>query len=128
MDTTIDLKSSATAYIEAVGNKNFAAVEALLASDVAFKGPFMQLNSAAEFVGALRRLASILERNDVRYVFADDERACIVYDFVTSTESGSIPTIEVLTFRDGKIAGVELFFDRMQFAAARDEIAKRAAK
>lgn len=128
MQTTIDLKSTATAYIEAVGNKDFASVEAVLAPDVAFKGPFMQLNSSAEFMGALRRLAPILERNDIRYVFADEDRACIVYDFVTSTESGSIPTIEVVTFRDNKISAIELFFDRMQFAAARDEIAKRAAK
>jgi len=126
MGTTIDRKSIAAAYIDAVGKKDFASVEGMLAPDLAFKGPFMQLASAAEFIGALRRLSPILDRNDIRYVFADADRACVVYDFVTSTASGSIPTIEVVTFRDDKIAAIELFFDRMQFAAAREEIAKRA--
>lgn len=128
MPAILDRKSAAANYIEAVGRKDFAAVEACLAPDVSFRGPFMQLNSAAEFVGALQRLAPILVRNDVRRVFAEGDAACIFYDFVTDTESGAVPTVEFLTFRDDKIAEIEILFDRMQFAAACDAVAKRSGR
>ncbi len=127
MQTRSDLKSLATQYIEFVGNKNYDAVADILAPDVSFKGPFMASNSAQDFIAALRRMAPIWKGNVLRAAFADDERACVIYDFVSNTEAGSIPSVELLTFRDDRISSVELFFDRMQFAPAIEALKARSA-
>jgi ketosteroid isomerase-like protein len=120
-----DIKAIATTYIEAVGTKDFSAVEASIASNFVFKGPSMKSDSAAAFTAGLHRFAPLLERNDVKHVFVVGDRVCVVYDFVTNTASGAIPTVELLTIRDDKIAEVEIFFDVAQFAIARDEMLKR---
>ena len=128
MQTTSDLKSLAVRYIEAVGNKEYDAVAELLTPEVSFKGPFMALNSANTFIGSLRRMGPIWERNEVRAAFADGDRACVIYDFVTNTDAGSIPCIELLTFSGERIQSVQLFFDRAAFAPAADALAKRSVK
>lgn len=125
---TTDLKTLAARYIEAAGAKDYGFLEEVLALDVAFKGPFMACDSAEAFVGALRRMAPIWERNVIRALFSEGDRACVVYDFVTSTEAGAISTVELLTFRGDRIQSVELLFDRVQFAPAANALAQRAAK
>jgi ketosteroid isomerase-like protein len=128
MQTATDLKSIAARYIELAGEKKYDAVAHILAPDVSFKGPFVTLNSAEAFIGALRRLAPVWERNVVRTAFADGDQACVIYDFVTNTEAGALPCIELLSFRDGRIKSIELFFDRASFAPAQQALAAKAAK
>ena len=128
MQTDTDLKSLATQYVEAAGMKNYAFLETILAPDVAFKGPFMQSDSADAFTSALRRMAPIWERNEVRAAFADGNQACVIYDFVTSTKAGAIPSVELLRFRNERIVQVELFFDRTQFAPALEALTARSQK
>lgn len=128
MQATTDRKTAAARYIQAVSDKKYALVEEILAPDLAFKGPFMSSNSSAEFVGALRRMAPVWDRSDVRAIFAEGDQACVVYDFVTSTDAGSIRSVELLTFRDDRIARVELLFDRTQFAPVLEALAQRSAQ
>ncbi len=127
MQTTCsNLKSLAARYIEAVGLKEYAAVEAILSPRVSFNGPFMKIDSAPAFIAGLKRMAPIWEGNEVRTVLGDAEQVCVFYNFVTNTQAGAVPCIELLTFEDGRIAKVELFFDRAQFAPAQEALARRA--
>jgi hypothetical protein len=125
MQTLSTLKETAAAYIQAVGDKRYDAVAEYLTADVAFKGPFMSSDSAQAFLSALQRMAPIWERNEVRASFADGDRAAVFYDFVTNTPAGAIPCVELLTFRDGRIASIELLFDRAQFAPAQQALGQR---
>lgn len=118
MQTTSDLKSLAARYIEACGQHDYEAVTQYLTSEVSFTGPNMQSTGADAFVGSLKRMTPIWVRNDIQHVFVDGNTACVVYDFVTNTETGASRAVEVLTFHDDRIASIELLFDRVKFAPA----------
>lgn len=123
---TNDPKSIALAYLDAVGRKDFAALDALLAPDVQFKGPAMTLTGAREYVSALGRLAPILVRNTVKRAFADGAEVCLIYDFVTDTAAGAVPTVEWLRVEEGRIRSITLYYDRVTFKPVFEEIGRRA--
>ena len=74
----------------------------------------------------LRRLGPVWVRSDVKKVFADGADMCVIYDFVTDTAAGAVPLVEWLRIEGGRIAAVTLFFDRMTFKPASEELARRA--
>jgi hypothetical protein len=123
-----DLKTIAVSYLEAVGTKDLARVSQLLADDVDLVGPASTYRSAAEVVGALGRLAAIHVRNDLRRVFVDGDEACVVYDFVTDTAIGAVPTVEWLRIERGRIRSIRLFYDRVPWQTVMVELRQRAAQ
>jgi ketosteroid isomerase-like protein len=123
-----DLKALALEYLDAVGKKELDRLDSLLAPDLAFRGPSMTRSTARDFVGALARLGAIHVRNDVRRVFVDGDDVCVIYDFVTDTPAGTLPMIEWLHFRDGRIGAIDLYYDRVPWKTAQEEIAARAAR
>jgi ketosteroid isomerase-like protein len=109
----------ARAYLHAFGDKELDKIEALLAPDVEYTGPAMTLSSAAEVLTALRRIGAILVRNEIRRVFADGNDVCVIYDFVTDTTLGTVPTVEWLTIVEGRIRAVKVYYDRAPWLALR---------
>lgn len=124
--TRTDTAAVAREYIESVGAHDLERVEELLDDGLAARFAGGTLGKG-EWIGALDRLLAALVRNDVREVFADGERACVVYDFVTDTAAGAVPCVELVTVRDGRITEIELIFDRMAFAPVNEALAARAA-
>ncbi len=61
-----DPKTVALEYIEAVGRKEFGKLDELLAPDLQFKGPAMSSSRAQDFVSALKRIGTVLVRNEVK--------------------------------------------------------------
>jgi hypothetical protein len=110
-----DPGSVARAYIEAVSSRDLGALETLLDGRLvaAFFGTTLDKR---EWIRAIGRLLPVLNRNDIREVFAAGERACIVYDFVTDTPAGAVPCVELVTVAEGRITEVELLLDRVSFA------------
>jgi ketosteroid isomerase-like protein len=125
---TNDPKSVALAYIEACGSRDLDAVTPLLAPDVKFVGPGNSLSGAAPYLAVLRRIGSVWVRSDVKKVFVDGPEVCVVYDLVTDTPAGAVPTVEWLRVEGGRIASVTLFFDRVSFKPASEEIARRLVR
>ena len=125
---TRDLKSLTLEYLTAVGNRDYGTVEQLLAADLRFRGPTMTRSSAADFIGALKRLGAIHVRNDVKRVFVDGDEVCVIYDFVTDTAAGALSTIEWLHFEGGRIRSIELYYDRLPWQAVMQTIAERTAQ
>lgn len=125
--TQAESAAIARTYIEAVGAHDLATVEGLLSDELAavFAGGTI---GKQEWIAALARLLPALERNEVREVFADGDRACVVYDFVTDTPAGAVPCVELVTVRDGRITAIELIFDRVAFAPVNEALAARAAR
>ncbi len=113
-------------YIEAVGDHDLDTVGGLLADDLSsiFAGGTLGRD---EWLGALKRLLPALVRNDIREVFADGDRACVVYDFVTDTVAGAVPCVELVTVEGDTITRIELIFDRVTFAPVNEALAARAA-
>jgi hypothetical protein len=123
-----DRKTLALTYLNAVGKQQYSKVEALLAPDLQFRGPSMTRTSAEEFLGALKRLAAIHVRNDVKRVFADGDEICVIYDFVTDTAAGALPTIEWLRFEGDRIRSIDLYYDRLPWQTVMAVIAERAGR
>jgi len=124
---TTDPKSIALAYIDACGRKDLDTVASLLAPDMHFVGPGNTVNGSEPYLAVLRRLGPVWKSSDVKKVFTDGPEVCVIYDFVTSTPAGSVPIVEWLRVEEGRIVSVKLYFDRVAFKPAADEMARRAA-
>jgi len=125
---TRDPKTIAVSYIEACGRGDFDAVAPLLAPDVRFRGPARVIEGAAPYVAVLRQLGTIWAGSTVRKVFADGADVCVVYDFVSDTPAGAVPAVEWVRVEEGKIRSIELFYDRVAFEPAREELERRVAR
>ncbi len=128
MSTTNDPRAIAVAYIEAVGEHQFDRVAELLHPDAEFvltAAP--PIRGVDAFVGALRRLAPIIVRNDLKSTIVDGKDVAVIYDFVTDTPAGAVPTIEWLTLEDGLIRTSRLIFEREHWPAALAILKQRMA-
>ena len=124
---SMDRKTLALTYLDSVARQEYDALAGLLAPDLHFRGPAMERNSAGDFIAALKRLGAIHLRNDVRRVFVDGDDVCIIYDFVTDTSAGALPTIEWLRFDGARIRSIDLFYDRLPWQAVMTAIGERSA-
>lgn len=115
-------------YLEAVGKQQYDKVAGFLAPNVRFRGPAMTYTSAEDLVGALKRLAAIHVRNDVKRVFVDGDQVCVIYDFVTDTEAGALPAVEWLHFDGGRISAIDLYYDRLPWQTVMAAIAERGGR
>jgi ketosteroid isomerase-like protein len=125
---TQDRKTQTVRYLEAVARQQYAELEQILAPDLQFRGPVMTRTSAADFIGALKRLSAIHVRNEIKRVFVDGDDVCVIYDFVTDTAAGALPTIEWLHFEGGRIRAIDLYYDRLPWQAVMATIAERAER
>lgn len=113
-------------YVEAVGEKRFDRVAALLHPDVDFTGPDGKTMHGAEpYVAVLERLAPILARNEVRKVFVDGDEACVLYDFVTDTPVGAVPSTEWLRVEGGRVRSIRLVFHTAAWPRVLEELKAR---
>jgi ketosteroid isomerase-like protein len=123
-----DLKTLALGYLDAVGKKDFKAVEDLLAPDLQFVGPITSRSSARDYVGALVKLGAIHVRNEPKRVFVDGDEVCVIYDFVTDTPAGALPVIEWLRFAGKRIASIRLYYDRVPWKGVLEEMTRRSGQ
>jgi len=126
---TTDPAALVTAYIEAVGSKQFDRLLTLLAPDMEFGGPNVRAtHSAQEYVTGLRRLTLILDHNEIKKILVQGDEACVIYDFVTSTPVGAVPSVEWFTLRDGRIQSSHLIFDRARWPEVLQALQARAGQ
>ncbi len=128
MSANTDPKSVALSYLETMGRKDFEAFAALLAPDVVFTGPQTMLEGAGAVVAAYRRLSGMLLRNEPRKIFVDRDEVCAIYDFVTDTSVGAVPTVEWLRLEHGKVRSIFLLTDHVRWPKALEELIRRSAK
>ena len=114
----------ARSYIQAVGSHDMNALENLLGEDLVATFAGTTLDTAG-WTTALKRLLPALVRNEIREVFTAQDRACVVYDFITDTAAGAVRCIELLTINAGKIREIELVLDRVAFAPVNEALNAR---
>ncbi len=117
----------ARSYIQAVGSHDLKALENLLGEDLVATFAGTTLNKAG-WTTALNRLLPALVRNEIREVFTAQDRACVVYDFVTDTAAGAVRCIELLTINADKIREIELVLDRVAFAPVNQALNARVPR
>lgn len=122
-----DFRELVTSYIQAVGERRLEDLQPLLEPDVAFTLGDHTVRGRDAFVGSLRRLLPIIERNDIRHLFVDGDEACVVYDFVTSTPVGAVLSVEHLRLSNGRIASSTLVFERLHWPEVLTVLKEREA-
>jgi hypothetical protein len=100
-------------------------VATIVDPNIEFDMPGRQIHGAADYIVALKHLAPILARNDIKKIFVEGDQVCVIYDFVTNTSVGVIPSMEWLTFRDGKIVSVRLIFHSLPWPKVIEELNQR---
>jgi hypothetical protein len=68
-----------------------------------------------KFLQSAKRMFGLLKRLEVRSKFASCDQAIFTYDFICTDPIGVCRTAELITFRDGLISRIELFFDARPF-------------
>ncbi len=126
MSENLDPQTVAVRYLDAMSRRDFDEFERWLSPDVLFTGPGATLTGAREVASAYRRLSSALIRNELRRLFVDGSEACIIYDFITDTAAGAVPTVEWLKIEQGKIRSIWLVTDHVRWPKALEEIGRRA--
>jgi hypothetical protein len=121
-----DTRTLPTLYLDALSRKDFDAFERLLAADVTFHGPQATLSGRAAVANAYRRLGPMLERTELKKVFIDGEELGLIYDFVTNTAAGAVPTLEWLTLDGGLVRSIWLLTDHVRWPRALAELMARA--
>jgi len=120
-----DLKALAIRYIESVGQNRLDVVADMLHPGLQFDGNFgpVAAQGPQGWLGALRRLSPILQKNEVRKVVVQGSEVCILYDFVTPI--CPVPSVEWLTFDADKISSIYLLFDRSRWPEVLQELQRR---
>ena len=76
-------------YRAALGKGDFASARNLMQDNMIFEGPLDTFNKADDYLEANKRLASIIQRVDLRKMFVDGDDVCVLYDMVTNTPAGT---------------------------------------
>ena len=106
---------SAEAYYQAMNDKNLAGVAGYLHSDVEFVSPMANLSGKEAVLEAAKRFVSLIKGIRVRAKFGSELQAILAYDADFGEPIGTCHTAVLMTFEDGLIARIELFFDARPF-------------
>jgi len=115
-----------TEYVSAVGEKRFDRLAELVHPDATFEGTVnTQTRGAEAFVQGFRNLAPIIARNETRELIVEENRAFVLYDFVTDTPVGPVLCGEFITFENGLILSSTLIFDWRRWPEVMQELQSR---
>jgi limonene-1,2-epoxide hydrolase len=114
-------------YQQALGKGDFAGARKLVHDNLLFQGPLDTFHSPEPYFEALKKLHPIIQRIDMKKIFADGNDVCVLYDMVTNTPIGTAFVCEWYQVKGGKIADVRTLFDARPFAAMFAQSAPRKA-
>ncbi len=105
----------AEAYYTAMGEKNIAQLEKYLHPDVIFIAPFSKQTGKEAVLESTKQFASFFKTLKIRAKFGSEDQAMIVYDVDFPAPIGNLSSSVLMTFHEGLIAKIELFYDARPF-------------
>jgi hypothetical protein len=113
-------------YVSAAGDKRFDRITELVHPEATFDGTVKAKSRGVEaFVQGFRNVGPIIGRNVVRELIVEEDRAFVLYDFVTDTVVGPVLCGEFLTIEDGLIRSSTLIFDWRRWPEVLQELQVR---
>lgn len=109
-------------YYKLVGEKNVKGIEKYLDPNVEFFGPLATLKGSEAVVRATSHFMNIFESLTIRAKFGAGDQAVIVYDLDIPGIGKDFAGASLLTFRNGLIIRIELFYDGSRFVKKKEEI------
>ena len=104
-------------YLDAFYGGDFEAARELLADDVTFRGPFVEVDNAEAFLASAQPLRSIVSGHRLIKQWQDNDQVSTLYEMnlETPAATGSVLVSESNAIREGKIASASLVFDTEAF-------------
>lgn len=115
------------AYYIAMGEKNVAGMEKHLHPDVKFFGPLATATGKQAVLDGNSRFMTFFNSLKVRAKFGSSDQAMIVYDLEFPAPIGTLSSSSLMSFEDGLIIRIELFYDARPFDPRFHETKKEEA-
>ncbi|MFZ0565977.1 MAG: nuclear transport factor 2 family protein [Chlamydiales bacterium] len=114
-------------YYKLVGEKNSEEIKKYLHPDVELYGPMAIVKGKEAVFEATSNFMRMFESLKIRTKLGSKEQAMVVYDSDIPGIAKSFPGASLLSFRDGLISKIELFYDGSRFIEKREEIFSQAS-
>ena len=102
-------------YYKAVGDKNFEKIEKHLHPDVQFIAPLAKMKGKKAVLEATKRFTTLFKTLKIRASFGSNNQAMVVYDLDCPEPIGIFSSSALMTFENGLITKIELFYDARPF-------------
>ncbi len=112
----------AEAYCKALGDKDINRMEQYLHPDVRFIGPMAETTGKEALLGAAKAISSLFKTLTIRAKFGQGDQAMLVYDLEFPMPIGISRGANLMTFKEGLISCIELFYDARPCEKKKDEI------
>lgn len=106
-----DTKTIGVAYYTALGKKNIEEVKEYLHPDIQFTDPQEKVIGKEAVLQAAQGFMKVFKTLTIRAQFGSESQAMIVYDVEIPGAPKKLHAASLLTFRDGLISNIELFYD-----------------
>jgi hypothetical protein len=113
-------------YYKLMGAKDLEGIKKYLHQDVEFHGPLASLKGKEAVIEANRNFMNMFTSLTIRAKLGAGEQAMLVYEIDVPGIVKDFPGTSLLTFRDGLIAKIQLFYDGSRFVEKRDEVFSRS--
>jgi ketosteroid isomerase-like protein len=105
----------AKAFYTAMSEKNIKTIEKYVHPDIHFSAPLAKLQGKEAYLEALKGFMAFFKTLTIRSTFAEGDEAVVIYEVDFPAPVGKLPSAALLTFHEGLIIMVELFYDARSF-------------
>lgn len=106
-----DTKALGVAYYTALGEKNIEAVKKYLHPDIHFTDPSEKVIGRDAVLKAAKGFTGIFKSLTIRAKFGSENQAMIVFDVEIPDFPKKLQAASLLSFQEGLISKIELFYD-----------------
>jgi SnoaL-like domain len=110
-----DTKALGTAYYTALGEKNIQEVKKYLHPDIQFTDPQETVIGKEAVLKAAEGFTGIFKALIIRAQFGTENQAMIVYEVEIPGLPKKLQAASLLSFQEGLISKIELFYDSKTF-------------
>lgn len=103
------------AFYTSMGEKKIEEIAKYLHPHVQFSAPLAKLQGKEAYLEALKNFINYFNTLTIRATFAEDNHALVVYDADCPAPVGHLPSAALMSFSEGLITTIELFYDARPF-------------
>ena len=115
MITTEKNIESAVGYYTAMKAKDLPRIAQYLHPDVVFTGPLAEVKGKETLLESIKGLMSSFNTLSIRAKFGHDNQVMLAWDLDCGEPIGVLKSATLMTFQDGLISRLELFYDARPF-------------
>lgn len=107
--------TTARTFYTLMGERKVADMGQHVHPEVHFIAPFSQMKGKEAYLEAVKKFCSEFKTLTIRAILGAGDQVVLVYDLGFPAPIGNIPSASLMTFQQGLIAKIELFYDSHPF-------------